>query len=80
MRTVGAFDAKTHLAALLDAVEQGETVLISRHGKPVAQLAPVAAPDPETWRRVGEELRRLRARIKPGPPSIREMIESGRRY
>ncbi|MGH9489077.1 MAG: type II toxin-antitoxin system Phd/YefM family antitoxin [Terriglobales bacterium] len=78
MRTVGAFDAKTHLAALLDAVEQGETVLISRHGKPVAQLAPVAAR--LSHEQLGEEMRKIRARVKAGGPGIREMIERGRRF
>ncbi|NJK91526.1 MAG: type II toxin-antitoxin system Phd/YefM family antitoxin [Blastochloris sp.] len=37
---VGAFEAKTHLSRLLDQVEQGALVTITRHGKPVAQLMP----------------------------------------
>jgi prevent-host-death family protein len=41
MHSVGAFEAKTHLSQLLDAVEQGERVTITRHGKPVALLVPV---------------------------------------
>lgn len=41
--TVGAFEAKTHLSALLDRVERGEEILITKHGRPVARLAPVAA-------------------------------------
>lgn len=40
--TVGAFDAKTHLAALLDQVADGATFVISRRGEPVAELRPVA--------------------------------------
>ncbi len=40
MRSVGAYEAKTHLSALLDAVERGETIEITRHGKPIARLAP----------------------------------------
>lgn len=36
--TVGAFDAKTHLSALLDRVEAGEEIIITRRGKPVARL------------------------------------------
>lgn len=38
MITVGAFEAKTHLSSLLDRVEAGEEVVITRHGKPVARL------------------------------------------
>jgi prevent-host-death family protein len=37
---VGAFEAKNTLGALLDRVEQGEEVVITRHGKPVARLSP----------------------------------------
>ena len=44
MITVGSFEAKTKLAELLDKVEAGETVTITRHGRPVAKLVP-AAPD-----------------------------------
>ena len=40
MLQVGAFEAKNTLGALLDKVEQGEEVVITRHGKPVARLAP----------------------------------------
>ena len=38
MSTVGSFEAKTKLAELLDKVEAGETVTITRHGKPVAVI------------------------------------------
>jgi prevent-host-death family protein len=38
MITVGAFEAKTHLSALLDKVAAGEDIVITRHGQPVARL------------------------------------------
>jgi prevent-host-death family protein len=41
MREVGAFEAKTHLSELLAAVEKGETITITRRGRPVARLAPI---------------------------------------
>ncbi len=41
MREVGAFEAKTHLSTLLEAVEAGEEIMITRRGKPVALLVPV---------------------------------------
>ncbi|ARN83157.1 type II toxin-antitoxin system Phd/YefM family antitoxin [Methylocystis bryophila] len=41
MREIGAFEAKNRLGYLLDLVEQGEEVIITRHGKPVARLAPL---------------------------------------
>lgn len=40
MREVGAFEAKNSLSALLDRVEQGEEIVITRHGRPVAKLVP----------------------------------------
>ena len=40
IREVGAFEAKTHLSRLLDAVEGGERIYITRHGKRVAELGP----------------------------------------
>lgn len=49
MRTVDAFEAKTHLAALLDAVSAGEQITITRHGRPVARLVPLATGLPPTW-------------------------------
>ena len=36
--TVGAFEAKTHLSALLDRVERGEEIVITRRGRAVARL------------------------------------------
>ena len=42
MREVGAFEAKNTLGTLLDCVEQGEEIVITRHGRPVARLVPNA--------------------------------------
>lgn len=41
MREIQASDAKTHLPRLLSDVERGETIVITRHGRPIARLAPV---------------------------------------
>ena len=40
MKEIGAFEAKNTLGSLLDRVEQGEEILITRHGKAVARLVP----------------------------------------
>ena len=37
MRTIGAYDAKTHLPRLLDEVAAGESITITKHGRPVAR-------------------------------------------
>jgi len=84
MVRVGSFEAKTKLSELLDKVEAGETVTITRHGKPVAQLVP-AQPDhdPEAMRALVDEIKRTRVgRGKPAGPgtTIPELIKAGRRY
>ena len=43
MARIGAFEAKNTLGALLDRVEKGEEIVITRHGNPVARLAPCGA-------------------------------------
>lgn len=43
MKEIGAFEAKNTLGTLLDRVEQGEEIVITRHGKPVARLVPNTA-------------------------------------
>lgn len=85
MITVGSFEAKTKLAELLDKVEAGETVTITRRGKAVAKLIPAAADEAERARRRAliEEIKRRRVGwdkgAKPGS-TIPELIKAGRRY
>jgi prevent-host-death family protein len=47
MRTVKLADAKAHLSELVDRAEAGESVEITRHGKPAARLVPPATPKPK---------------------------------
>ena len=60
MLEVGAFQAKNTLGSLLDRVENGEEVLITRHGKPVARLVPTVSPNDQA--RAHAALVRIRAR------------------
>ena len=62
MTTVTAYEAKTHLPRLLRAAERGETVIITRHGKPVAQLGPVEDKRREEVAEVIARMKRARAR------------------
>jgi prevent-host-death family protein len=65
--TVGAFAAKTHLSELLDRVERGEEIIITRHGKAIAKLAPAESPDDsEKARAAARKLRALAGEIRPG--------------
>ena len=83
--TVGAFEAKTKLAELLDKVEGGETITITRHGKAVAKLIPASADEAERARRRAliEEIKRWRVGKDRGAgpgTTIPELIKAGRRY
>ena len=81
METVGAFEAKTHLAALLDRVANGEKITITRHGVPAALLIPVGQTEAKlSHREIVAGLRALRLRVKPGKMSVREMVNEGRRF
>jgi prevent-host-death family protein len=81
MDTIGAFDAKTHLAALLDRVARGERITITRHGVPAAMLVPVGESGRKlTHEEIVEGMRALRKRVKPDTMNVREMIKEGRRY
>lgn len=85
MITVGSFEAKTKLAELLDRVEAGETITITRRGKAVARLVPAAADEAERGRRRAliEEIKRKRVRWDRGAKAgttIPELIKAGRRY
>ena len=82
METVGSFEAKTHLAQLLERVANGEEFTITKHGKPVARLVPAtptrSRPD---VRRAIEELKEFRKGNTLGDDlTIRELIEDGRRF
>jgi prevent-host-death family protein len=81
MEIIGAFDAKTHLSALLDRVAKGERITITRHGVPAAMLVPVADAGPKlSHEEVVEGMRALRKRVKPDSISVREMVNEGRRF
>ena len=81
---VGAFEAKTKLSALLDRVERGEEVVITRNGKVVARLVPANEDQDRLERRARavENLKTLRATFKGRGithEEIKEWINEGRR-
>lgn len=61
MREIQATEAKTRLAELLRVVERGETVAITRHGKPVAHLVPAVAQGRANRKKAVERFRQRRA-------------------
>lgn len=78
MSIVGAYEAKTHLPRLLEQVEAGEVVTITKHGREVARLVPVnqAAGKVED---VISDLVSARRGVRRGRVSVRRMIDEGRR-
>lgn len=80
METIGAFEAKTHLASLLDRVAKGEKITITRHGVPAALLVPAGPTEQRlSHQEIVEGMRGLRKRVKPGTMSVRDMVNEGRR-
>ena len=78
MKTVGAFEAKTNLSKLLERVSRGESITITKNGKPIAELRPIhrnalTAEEAAEWLRANRSLR-----IKG--ITIRELINEGRRF
>jgi prevent-host-death family protein len=81
MKTVGSYEAKTHLPRLLSQVEKGETITITKRGKPIAMLVPTQQALRCDVRVVIEEM--LAYRDQHGPVlgddlTVRELIEEGR--
>ena len=81
MKTVGAYELKTHLARIIADVEAGETVTVTRHGRPVARITPVGDDAKSRQQAVDALLafgRKNRGAFKG--LSIRELIDEGRKY
>ena len=74
METVGAHQAKTHLPKLLERVRRGERVTITKHGRPVARLVPVAVDDEERARQAASRIRSRRRRLVGAP--LAELVAS----
>ena len=81
MQTVGAYEAKTNLSALLEKASKGETITITRRGEPVAELI---RPGDRDSANVAEIIAAIRAHRKNFANAfegvnIKELIEEGRR-
>lgn len=80
MQTLSLSEFRAHASEMLDLVEKGETVRILRHGKPVAELVPVAQDqslEVPAWKKPVEPLRYLKPPTKTGAQLIIEERESG---
>ncbi len=84
MIEVGAFEVKAHFGELLGKVGHGASYMITKRGKPVAALIPVAELQEKPSKDLMTEVRELRARIQERygaeeEMTLKEMIEEGRR-
>ena len=78
MRSVGSYEAKTHLPRLLDEVASGASITITKHGVPVAILVPPTRSDSASVSEAVAGLRAFRRRHELGGITIRELIDEGR--
>jgi prevent-host-death family protein len=80
MKTIQASEAKTHFLRILDDVERGETITITRHGRTVAEIVPRQDSEQERVKRAMDGILEIRKRTKP--TSIEEILawrDEGRR-
>ncbi|HTI49759.1 MAG TPA: type II toxin-antitoxin system prevent-host-death family antitoxin [Planctomycetaceae bacterium] len=77
---VGAYQAKTHFSQLLERVEAGEEITITRHGSPVARLVPVTGKSSAENRRDAiAQMRELAARNSLRGLRVKDLIAEGRK-
>lgn len=80
MREVGAFEAKNTLSALLDLVEKGEEIIITRHGRESARLVPPRDGfNRQIAREAAEQIREMSKGVTLDGIPIRDLVEEGRR-
>jgi len=79
MKQVGVYEAKTQLPRLLDEVEQGETITITRYGRPIARIVPLHG-ERRTVKEAIEAIREFRKGHRLDGITIRELINEGRKY
>ena len=72
MREIQSSDAKARLPQLLDDVERGETIVITRHGRPIARIVPEPGERREEVAEAIEGLRKLR--IEAGRLTLDELL------
>ena len=81
MREVQASEAKVHLPQLLDDVERGETLIITRHGRPIARIVPESDRRQQEIDKALAAIRDLRKRT--GRIAVTELLsarDEGRKF
>ncbi|MFM8932540.1 MAG: type II toxin-antitoxin system Phd/YefM family antitoxin [Gemmataceae bacterium] len=77
---IGAYEAKTRLPQLLERVEAGEEIIITRHGHPVARLVPCEPQQSLRGRKETiQQIRDLASRNNLGGLKAKDLLAEGRR-
>lgn len=79
MQTIGSYELKTHLSEVLDAVAHGQTVVVTRHGKPIARIVPDDFALKDQAKQAADGLRNFSRTELPAGTTIRDLIDEGRR-
>ena len=74
MPDIGAYEAKTHLPKLLERIQKGERFTITKHGRPVAELVPVARMDPDAVRQTISGIRSFRESLRKRGVNTQRLI------
>jgi prevent-host-death family protein len=78
--TVGAYEAKTRFSELLERVEAGGEIIVTRHGTPVAKLVPFKKElSAEQRAEAISRIQKLSAGLSLGGLRVKDLIEEGRR-
>lgn len=78
--SIGSYEAKTHLSALLERVQAGEEITITKHGSPIARLSPIKVKASPNDRRLAIEHWLTTSRgLSLGGLNVRDLIDDGRR-
>ena len=72
MKRIQSSEAKAQFSELLDQVERGETVVITRHGKPIARIVPDEEARKQRFDNAVKRMNELRKQTKPA--TIEEII------
>jgi prevent-host-death family protein len=79
MERIGIYDARSKLSELIERVQAGEEVVLTRHGEPVARLVPEKSRRKRSRSAAVARIRALARKLDIRDVDVRRLIEEGRR-
>ena len=78
---IGVYDLKNRLSAVLEEVLAGREVTVTKHGRPIARISPVAGSNPDGRATAVAAIHALGDRVRrgAGEKTARELIDEGRK-